>query len=125
MFNGAYSPIHHIARGDAMHASLGITQRDISKAGNRLRRIDSKVVLKDSAVTMRRVFAQAHVCCQVEFRVQFPKPLNSLNNRTLRIVCLGSDFILSSISKCVSIMCCEGLRSLSKLGDVGHGIEWR
>jgi hypothetical protein len=53
-----------------MHASLCIAQRDVSNTGNRLRRIDRMVVLEDSAVTMRRVFAQAHVCCQVEFREQ-------------------------------------------------------
>lgn len=105
MLDSAYSPIHHIARGDAMHASLSIAQRDVSDPRDRLRRIDRVVVLEDSAVTMRRVFAQTHVRCQVEFREQRPKLLNSLNDWSLRIVCLSSDFILYSLSKYVSIMC--------------------
>src|SRR5258708_20630226 len=66
MFDSAYSPIHHIARGNAMHASLRIAQRNVSNAGDRQRRINRMIVLKDSAVTMRRVFTQAHVRCQVE-----------------------------------------------------------
>ena len=77
-----------------MHASLSIAQRNASNAGNRQRRIDRMIVLKDSAVAMRRVFAQAHVRCQVEFREQFPKPPNSLNDRAIFILCLCPEFIL-------------------------------
>jgi len=85
-----------------MHAGLCITQCDIRDAGNGLGRIDGMVMLEDAAVAMRCVFAQAHVRSQVEFREQLPKLLDSLNDWPMCIVCRGSSFVLSSVSKCVS-----------------------
>ena len=59
------SPVHHIAWGDTMCARLCIRQCDLCDASSGRFRVDRSICMQDTAMTVRGVFTEANVACDV------------------------------------------------------------
>lgn len=70
--DGLDATVHHVARGNATRAGLGVVDCNLGDARRALllvKRVGS-VGLENAAVAVRGVFAQADVACEQERRVE-------------------------------------------------------
>jgi hypothetical protein len=77
-----------------MGSGLCIGQGHLGYSLDRWLCVDRPVMVKDTAVAVRRIFAQADICGDVERRESGSELLNSLNYWSLSIICWCSTLIL-------------------------------
>ena len=98
--DGPNSPVVHVGGSNAVGARFAVRQGDVADAIDR-RGVDQApvVLVEDTAVAVRRVFAETDIGDDEEGGQFLPDELYGLDDRTVRVVRAGACWVFCLFSK--------------------------
>jgi hypothetical protein len=93
-FDSLDSSVHHITRCDAISAVLSVTDCDFRNTFYGWFCVYCTLGREDTAVTMRSIFTEADITCNVEGREERTKLFDGKNYGTFWVICWGATIVL-------------------------------